>query len=78
VGERSWTNATHLVISDENHPLSGQMLTAAHLEDIADDGEAQNMVIALNGQLTAATQVDRAQLFVTQKVTLKTGIEVTV
>ncbi|HDS6398718.1 TPA: tetrathionate reductase subunit TtrA [Proteus mirabilis] len=77
VGERSWTNATHLVISDENHPLSGQMLTAAHLEDIA-DGEAQNMVIALNGQLTAATQVDKAQLFVTQKVTLKTGIEVTV
>ncbi len=58
VGERSWTNATHLVISDENHPLSGQMLTAAHLEDIA-DGEAQNMVIALNGQLTAAaTQVE--------------------
>ncbi|WP_342157566.1 hypothetical protein, partial [Proteus mirabilis] len=53
-------------------------LTAAHLEYIADYGEAQNMVIALNVQLTAATQVDRAHLFVTQKVTLNTGIEVTV
>lgn len=30
-GEKSWTNATHLVIAESGHPLAGQHLTLAHL-----------------------------------------------
>lgn len=30
-GEKSWTNATHLVIAESEHPLAGQHLTLAHL-----------------------------------------------
>jgi tetrathionate reductase subunit A len=31
-GEKSWTNATHLVVTDEDHPLCGQFLRQEHLD----------------------------------------------
>ncbi|WP_220683276.1 molybdopterin-dependent oxidoreductase, partial [Pseudomonas aeruginosa] len=77
VGEKSWTNATHLVISDDNHPLSGQMLTTAHITDVV-EGEAQNLVLSIDGQLLPATQLEKAQLFAIDTVTLKSGDNVSV
>ncbi|OAT36307.1 tetrathionate reductase subunit TtrA [Proteus myxofaciens] len=77
MGEKSWTNATHLVISDDKHPLSGQMLTTAHLTDVV-EGKEQNLVLSIDGQLLPATQLDKAQLFAIDVVTLKSGESVTV
>ena len=30
-GEKSWSNATHLVVIDDDHPLCGQFLRKSHL-----------------------------------------------
>lgn len=76
-GEKSRTNATHLVISDENHRLYGQMLTSEHLYG-EPAGQARTLVISQSDELADSEQTDRAQLFVSRTVTLHDGSEVTV
>ncbi|MCE0828722.1 tetrathionate reductase subunit TtrA [Buttiauxella sp. A2-C2_NF] len=74
-GEKSWTNASHLVISDELPQLAGQHLTLAHLSE---DGANEPMVMNENQQMVSASRCQRAQLFVSQQVTLADGQAVTV
>lgn len=74
-GEKSWTNASHLVITDELPQLAGQHLTLAHLTA---DGASDPVVLNENAELVAASLCQRAQLFVTQQVTLSDGQIVTV
>ena len=74
-GEKSWTNASHLVISDELPQLAGQHLTLAHLSE---DGANEPVVMNENQQMVSASRCQRAQLFVSQQVTLADGQAVTV
>lgn len=74
-GEKSWTNATHLVITDELPTLAGQHLTLAHLSANA---AQEPVVINEAGEIVAASSCPRAQLFVTRQVTLADGQTVTV
>lgn len=76
-GEKSWTNATHLVIVDDDHPQAGQHLTTAHLYN---DGTtpALPVVVDASGALVAADRCDTATLLVHQQVTLYDGRQVTV
>lgn len=74
-GEKSWTNASHLVITDEIPTLAGQHLTQAHLSS---EGSAEPMVVNESGEMVAATACQQAQLFVTRLVTLADGRHVTV
>lgn len=74
-GEKSWTNATHLVIADELPALAGQHLTLAHLSP---GGASEPVVINEAGETVAASMCHRAQLFVTRQLTLADGQTVTV
>ena len=74
-GEKSWTNATHLVITDEIPTLAGQHLTLAHLHAGA---TSEPVVVNEAGECVAASDCQRAQLFVTRQVTLTDGQTVTV
>lgn len=74
-GEKSWTNATHLVITDEIPTLAGQHLTLAHLNT---DAQSEPLVVNEAGDMVAASSCQRAQLFVTREVTLADGQTVTV
>lgn len=74
-GEKSWTNASHLVITDEIPALAGQHLTLAHLTA----GAANDPVVIDNaGEMVAAGSCQHAQLRVTRQVTLADGQSVTV
>ncbi|MDH8147130.1 tetrathionate reductase subunit TtrA [Klebsiella pneumoniae] len=74
-GEKSWTNASHLVITDEIPALAGQHLTLAHLTA----GAANDPVVIDNaGEIVAAGSCQHAQLRVTRQVTLADGQSVTV
>lgn len=76
-GEKSWSNATWLVITDENHPLSGQHLSVSHLN--GGDGQADEpLVVNEAGDLVPVSQCDRGTLRVSQAVTLHDGATVTV
>ncbi len=74
-GEKSWTNATHLVITDEIPTLAGQHLTLAHLHP---DAPSEAVVVNDAGECVAASTCQHAQLFVTRQVTLADGQTVTV
>lgn len=75
--EKSWTNATWLVISDDNHPLVGLHLSLAHLAggDVQTD---EPVVMNHAGALVPVSQCDRAVLRVNQPVRLFDGSTVTV
>ena len=76
-GEKSWSNATWLVITDEHHPLSGQHLSVTHLN--GGDGQADEpLVVNEAGELVPVSQCDRGTLRVSQTVTLHDGATVTV
>ncbi|CQD46488.1 tetrathionate reductase subunit A [Yersinia enterocolitica] len=79
-GERSWTNASHLVITTETHPLAGQFLRANMLsgEPVAEGEESPVLAQAIDGALHPAAQMLQAELFVTQDVTLHDGQKVQV
>ncbi|HDL7341282.1 TPA: tetrathionate reductase subunit TtrA [Yersinia enterocolitica] len=79
-GERSWTNASHLVITTETHPLAGQFLRANMLsgEPVAEGEESPVLAQAIDGALQPAAQMLQAELFVTQDVTLHDGQKVQV
>lgn len=72
---KSWTNATHLVITDEIPTLAGQHLTLAHLNT---DAPGEPLAVNEAGDMVAASSCQRAQLFVTREVTLADGQTVTV
>lgn len=74
-GEKSWSNATHLVITDELPELAGQHLTLAHLNANA---ASEPLVVSDSGELVAASNSPRAALFVTRQLTLVSGQTVTV
>lgn len=76
-GEKSWSNATWLVIADENHPLAGQHLHLSHLN--GGDGQADEALVMNEADgLVPVSQCERGALFVTQQVTLHDGSRVTV
>ncbi|CNF14624.1 tetrathionate reductase subunit TtrA [Yersinia enterocolitica] len=79
-GERSWTNASHLVITTETHPLAGQFLRANMLsgEAVAEGEESPVLAQAIDGTLQPADQMLQAELFATQYVTLHDGQNVQV
>lgn len=79
-GERSWTNASHLVITTEAHPLAGQFLRADMLsgEPVAEGEESPVLAKAIDGTLQPAAQMLQAELFVTEDVTLHDGQNVQV
>lgn len=67
-GEPSWTNATHLVVSDPEHPRAGSFLRG---KDLAwDDGDAYVVVDSATGDWAAHTQPGSAELFVDTVVKL--------
>ena len=76
-GEPSWSNATHLVVSTEEHALTGRILRGRDLgwTDNADDSV---VVDAEAGEWMAHTAPQPAALFVTREVTLADGSRVTV
>lgn len=70
-GEASWTNASHLLISDPEHPRFGAFVRGADLgwahvgePDDPDVFVVQNQA----GELVAHTTTEPAQLFVSQKL----------
>ena len=73
-GEQSWTNASHLVIVNDDHPQAGQYLTAALLNG----GDDSVMVIDRAGELAPAPTCPAATLRVTRALTLLDGTQVTV
>ena len=76
-GEKSWSNASWLVISDDNHPLAGQLLQVSHLNGGAADPD-EALVVNEAGALVPVSQCDRGTLRVVQQVTLHDGATVTV
>lgn len=78
-GEPSWSNATHLVIADEDHPRFGSFLTAEDLglEAESEDDAPIHVVENKAGELIAHLTDQPAALFVTRKVEID-GAPVTV
>lgn len=76
-GEPSWSNATHLVISDPDHPMEGRLLRG---EDMGWTGQAEDFVVVdgESGDWMAHTEPRPAELFVTRQVALADGATVTV
>ncbi|MGQ5792077.1 tetrathionate reductase subunit TtrA [Serratia sp. IR-2025] len=72
-GEKSWTNATHLVIAESEHPRAGQHLTLADLNGAE---SASPLVVNGAGELVAAEACDSAELWVSRTVTLHDGVQV--
>lgn len=73
--EKSWTNATHLVIADDLPGLAGQHLTRRHLDPSAANDP---LVINEHNELVPASDCLHATLFATRQVTLADGRSVTV
>lgn len=73
--EKSWTNATHLVIADDLPGLAGQHLTHSHLDPSA---ASDPLVVNEHNELIPAGDCLRAALFVARQVTLADGRNVTV
>lgn len=72
-GETGHTNATHLVIEDDEHPRYGHFLMASDIDGDLDEDADQPMVIDSEGELVAADDTDRAELFVDQQVQTEQG-----
>ncbi|OBT12061.1 tetrathionate reductase subunit A [Vibrio sp. UCD-FRSSP16_10] len=78
-GTAHWCNATHLVISDENHSRNGGFLRASDM-GMAHEGEALSesdpyvVVDAESGEFGIHTQADEAQLFVDREVMVGSAI----
>ncbi len=71
-GEFSWTNATHLVIADADHPRFGTCLRGTDLgwPKVGDDKTPDVFVVQLpDGSLSGHTVVAPAELFVARSVT---------
>lgn len=73
--EKSWTNATHLVIADDLPGLAGQHLTRRHLDPSAANDP---LVVNEHNELVPASDCLHAALFATRRVTLADGRSLTV
>lgn len=77
-GTAHWCNATHLVISDKQHPRDGALLRASEMGlpysgKPMSDNDPYVIVDQSSGNLGLHTQSDSAALFVSQTVTTLTG-----
>lgn len=72
-GEPGHSNATHLVIENDQHPRAGHFLRLSDLGLAAADSEADDLVVVSNGELVAANSVERAELFVSREVDTPDG-----
>ncbi len=77
-GEIQWSNATHLVISDQNHPRFGAFLRASDVDwshEGADYGEQDPFLVVQKGteQLVSYQEKTPAELFVDRIINTKTG-----
>ncbi len=76
--EPSWSNATHLVITTEDHPLAGRFLRESHLAGTTSEKKDRFMVIdAATGKLTNNENSERAKIFYAGTVRIN-GVEVEV
>lgn len=71
-GEKSWTNASWLVIADAQHPLAGQHLSASALSGETSEND-EPLVVNPQGKVVPASQCDRGELLVDRTVTLHDG-----
>ncbi len=77
-GTAHWCNATHLVISDKDHPRYGYFLRASEV-DLPFTGKPRSdtdpyvIVDAQSGELSVHTQDQPAQLFIDQVVSTQQG-----
>ena len=62
VGRNVFTNATHLVIVDENHPEAGRFLRVKDLKGLEGKGEDEVVIDPETGKPVPASSVDRALL----------------
>ncbi|MES5323420.1 tetrathionate reductase subunit A [Alcaligenes phenolicus] len=68
----SWTNASHLLIADPEHPGFGRYLRGTDLGwEVAEGTESPFIVQDEQGELRAHTDLDRATLFVDRTVELE-------
>ncbi|THJ35214.1 tetrathionate reductase subunit TtrA [Lampropedia aestuarii] len=81
-GEASWSNASHLLINDPNHPRYGQFLRGADLglpmpAPVDDKTPAQDVFIvqSLDGSLVPHTLAQPAQLLVEREFSLPQGAD---
>nr|WP_299246045.1 molybdopterin dinucleotide binding domain-containing protein [uncultured Halomonas sp.] len=73
-GEVGYTNATHLVIEEENHPRVGHFLRRSDIGDAEPDGDDDELlVVDTNGQLLPASKVSKATLFVEREIETPEG-----
>jgi len=78
-GEPSWSNATHLVVTSEGHPLTGRFLRAGDLGLGGEKGKELFVVAAAeSGTLVPHLEASQGRLFHSQKVKLADGSEVEV
>lgn len=76
-GEKSWTNASWLVIADAQHPLAGQHLSASALSGETREND-EPLVVNPQGEVVPVSQCDRGELLVDRTVTLHDGSQVAV
>lgn len=73
-GEAGHTNATHLVIDDDNHPGAGRFLRLSDLGQArAGSDKDHPVVVNTAGELVGCEDCDRAELFVERTVETKDG-----
>lgn len=81
-GEASWSNATHLVIVEKDHPANGKFLRSTDLgaEFVPEKGKKPPAVVmdTASGEAVANNKAGPAELFFDGKVTLKDGSGVAV
>lgn len=75
--EKSWTNASWLVVTNDDHPLAGKHLSTLHFTENQGNTD-EPLVVNLEGEIVPASQCERAILQVDQQVTLNDGTTVNV
>jgi len=74
--EAAWSNASHLVIVESNHPMQGKFLRSS---DVGSGDHKKIMVIdAASGEMQAQGKTDAAALFYDGTVTAKDGSKIAV
>ncbi len=83
-GHASYSNATHLFITDPKHPQYGQALRLTDIKEVdvdVNDKVEENLMLVKDtssGELMPTKAVSQAELFVNETVTLKDGSHVAV
>ncbi|TCD13400.1 molybdopterin dinucleotide binding domain-containing protein [Oricola cellulosilytica] len=77
-GEAGHTNATHLVIVEDGHPRQDRFLLRSDLGLTEAEAEDDGPMVIAGGELIAAAEAARGELFVTDAVDLPDGTRVAV